>query len=366
MANMFNNSISNQDPGGGPRPIPGDTRTLFAELMERLKGLEFQRTFGNLKGAFSRKTKDGQDHWYFRSSEGGHGRDEFYVGPDGATTRNLISRYHALRVDSLDASADLQRMASMLLAGGCAETDHASGRVIRALAASGMFRQGGTLVGTHAYVALGNLLGVRWQGAGRTQDIDFASFRTLEVAVPPMKRGVWGTLEALNMGFLPTPGLDPRTPSTSYAVRGQKLRVDLLTTAGRRGPFGPVLIPRLGAAALPMPFMDFLLEGAVDGIVLDGGATLVRIPDPARFGFHKVLVSQSRPVTEANKASKDLAQALEVLNHLLKVRPGDLEIAFDRLEAKGLHQRVARSLRANAPGQADLVAFLGRRGSAPE
>jgi hypothetical protein len=344
-----------------PVPIAMDTQTLFSELLERLKGLEFQRTFGALQGSFSRKQVDGKEHWYFRTSEGGRGRGEFYVGPATEDTRQLIEGYHALRGEAEDLATDLQRMASMLVIGGCASTDHASAKVVKALAASGLFRQGGVLVGTHAYVALGNLLGVRWRNGGRTQDLDFASFKTLEVAVPPMQDGVWGTLEALRMGFLPTPGLDPRTPSTSYAIRGQRLRVDLLTTASRTGPFAPVFIPRLGAAALPMPFMDYLLEGNVDGVVVNGGATLVKVPSPARYGFHKLLVSQERPVTEQAKAAKDLAQAEEILVHLLSVRPGDLELGYDRLEAKGLHKRVARTLKARLGHREELMAFLARR-----
>ena len=346
---------------GAPRALPLETQTLFSETLERLKRLEWQRTFGELVGAFGRKTKDGKDHWYFRTSEGAQGRCEYYVGLDQPETRKLIENYQTLRRDAEASATDLHRLASMLLAGGCAPTDPASSKVIRALASSGLFRQGGVLVGTHAYVALGNLLGVRWQHAGRTQDVDFASFRTLQIAVPPMQEGVWGTLEALNMGFLPTPGLDPRSPSTSYAVRGQQLRVDLLTTSSRTGPCAPVYLQRFKAAALPMRFMDYLLEGSVDGVVVNGGATLVKIPSPAHFGFHKLLVSDERPVIEHAKAEKDLGQAAEVLNHLLAVRPGDLELAFDRLEAKGLHQRVARKIRARLAGHAGLVAFIESR-----
>lgn len=344
-----------------PEPIPADTQTLYMELFERLKGMEFGRTFGSLPGAFSRKSKDGKDHWYFRTSEGARGREEFYVGPDNEKTRKLIDDHRTLRAESMEIAADINRMASMLILGGCASIDHASAKVINALAASGLFRLGGVLVGTHAYVAMGNMLGVRWQGAGRTQDIDLASFRSLEIAVPPMDSGVWGVLEALNMGFLPTPGLDPRSPSTSYAIRGQQLRVDLLTTASRTGPFSPVYIPRFDASALPMPFMDYLLEDNVEGIVINGGATLVRIPAPARFGFHKLIVSEERPITEHSKAAKDRAQASEVLNHLLRIRPGDLELAYDRLEAKRLHKRVARIIRRHLSQEKEIVAFLDHR-----
>jgi hypothetical protein len=348
-------------PRGFSTSIPLDNQTLFVELLEKLRGIEFARTFGSLSGSFGRKTKDGSDHWYFRSSAGGHGRDEFYVGPNNEQTQRLIGEHKRLHIESLDLTDDCNRMAAMLVIGGCAAIDHASARVISALAAGGLFRNGGVLVGTHAYVAMGNMLGVRWEGSSRTQDSDVASFRTLEVAVPPAPTSVWRTLEALNMGFLPTPGLDPKTPSTSFSIRGQKLRVDLLTTASRTGPFTPVFVPGFNAAALPMPFMDYLLEGSLDGIVLSGGATLVKIPDPARFGFHKLMVSQARPPTEEAKAVRDLAQASQLLNHLLVVRPGDVELAYDRLETKGFHKRVAKVVGQRLPQDRAIVAFLDKR-----
>ncbi|MCE1229896.1 MAG: hypothetical protein LWX11_10475 [Firmicutes bacterium] len=341
--------------------IPLETQTLFAELLERLMGLEFQRTFGELSGSFGKKTKDGKDHWYFRTSEGAQGRSEFYLGADDEKTRRRMAEYSSLKRESEEIAGALNRMASMLMLGGCAATDHATAKVIRALASSGLFRQGGVLVGTHAFVAMGNLLGVRWRGASRTQDIDVASFRTLEVALPPMEEGVWSTLESLNMGFLPTPGLNPKHFSTSYSIRGQKLRVDLLTTASRRGPFSPVFLPRFKAAALPMLFMDYLLEQPVEAMVINGGATLVRIPRPAHFGFHKLLVSDERPVTEQAKARKDMEQAFEVLEYLLEIRPADVELAFDRLIAKKLHQRVVNKIKSSFSNGTALVGFIQNR-----
>lgn len=342
-------------------PIPLDTHTLFADLLERVQNLEFQRVFGNLLGSFGKKTKDGVNYWYFRTSEGGHGRAEHYVGPDTEQTRQLIDQYRTLRPLAEETEDDIHRVASMLIVGGCAPTDPASARVIKALGASGLFRQGGVLVGTHAYVAIGNLLGVRWSGANKTQDIDFASFKIIEVAVPPMAEGVWKTVEALNMGFLPTSGLDPRTPSTSYAIRGQKLRVDLLTTASRTGPFDPVFIPRLGASAKPVPYMDYLLEDHVKGMIISGGATLVNVPFPARFGFHKILVSAERPVIEHAKSRKDLMQASQVLNHLLGVRPGDLDMAFDRLRKKGLHKKLVKIIQSQMAEDKLLLDFVNQR-----
>lgn len=342
--------------------LPLETQTLYAELLERIRLLELEHTFGHLAGAFGHKVVQGKTFWYFRTSEGGHGRSEFYVGPDSENTLKLMAQYQPQRKEALEALADLTRMASMLTVGGCMRTDAPSARVISALTAGGIFRLGGVLVGTHAYIALGNLLGFRWVHSTHTQDLDFAAFRTLEVGVPHGQANLWGALDALQMGFLPVPGLDPNSPHTSYSVRGQKLRVDLLTTASRRGPFTPIRIPRFQAAALPMPFMDYLLEGNLDALVLSGGVSLVKVPDPARYGFHKLLVADERSVAEQTKVAKDIAQASEMLGLLLRLRPGDVDLAYAALKKRGLGKRVARTAARHLPHESPILNFLSREG----
>src|SRR3546814_4188196 len=47
-------------------------------------------------------------------------------------------------------------------------------RIVQRLSDYGFFRAGGVLVGTHAFLSFGNMLGVRWAEALRTQDVDFA------------------------------------------------------------------------------------------------------------------------------------------------------------------------------------------------
>jgi hypothetical protein len=63
--------------------------------------------------------------------------------------------------------------------------DGAAARVLGALSDAGIFRLGGVLVGTYAYVILGNVLGRRWNRAARTQHIDIAARiqRPVSVAV---------------------------------------------------------------------------------------------------------------------------------------------------------------------------------------
>lgn len=343
-------------------PLPLETQTLFGEALERARLMDLDRSFGHLSGNFGRKRVGGESFWYFRTSEGAQGRREFYVGVDSEETLALMDRYQRERAERRGAQESLDRMAVMLAHGGCQTMDAPSARVVEALAAGGLFRLGGVLVGTHAFMALGNLLGIRWKSGTKTQDLDFAAFRTLEVAAPHDSADIWKTLDALQMGFLPTPGLDPRAASTSYFVRGKELRVDLLTTASHRRSDGPVFLPRFNAAASPLRFMNFLLVGNTEGLALGrSSATLVRIPQPARFGFHKILVAEERPSMFAVKANKDIAQATELLEFMLENHPAEVDLAFDALVADGLANRVARTAKRRMRASRPIRDYLDSR-----
>lgn len=339
--------------------IPLETQTLYGEALERARLMDMDRSFGHLSGNFGRKQVGEETFWYFRTSEGAQGRREYYVGPDSEEIHSFIHRYQREHLKLQEGRENLDRMAVMLAHGGCMAIDTQSAKVVGALAAGGLFRLGGVLVGTHAFVALGNMLGVRWKSGTKTQDLDFAAFRTLAVAVPQEPTDVWKALEALQMGFLPTPGLDPRTPSTSYSVRGKELRVDLLTTGSHRGNDAPIFLPRFNAAASPLRFMNYLLDENTEALAVGrSSATLVRVPQPARFGFHKILVAEERPSSSAVKANKDIAQATEILEHMLIAHPTEVAQAFDDLVAEGLANRVTKTANRRMNNSQVVLDFL--------
>lgn len=325
--------------------LPLETQTILAELSARLAAFEGGRAFAALKGSFARKPVKGADYWYFRSSEAGAGQREYFVGPDDAATRALMDAYGAERGGVAREAEDLARLADMARRGGAMALDVPSARVLRGLAASGLFRLGGVLVGTQAFVLMGNVLGVRWSSALRTQDIDGAAPLRVAVAVPPLHADLPGTLEALAMGFLPVPGLDPRDPTTSFKVRGQALRVDLLTPAPGARASKPISIPRLAAAAQPLEGLAYLLEEAVDVALIPGAPALLKIPDPARFALHKLALAGQRSVGEQVKAGKDLEQARQVVEALMEDRPGDL-VRAGKAMRKAMPSWAGRAIRA--------------------
>jgi hypothetical protein len=228
-----------------------------------------------------------------------------------------------------------QRLGSQVIAGGVTPIIPDMARIISRLTDSAVFKLGGVLVGTIAYQILGPHLGVIWDGGSRTtQDVDLASDSKIAIALPDLRADVPTVIESLQMGFFPVPRLSHTEPSTSYAIRGKTLRIDLLTPA-RRGGTTPVFIQRLNAAAAPLKYLDYLIEEPINAVMISGVPCLVKVPQPARYALHKLIISQERDVTAADKKRKDILQASNLLALLREDRPGDIEIAREVLAKCG-------------------------------
>jgi len=92
-----------------------------------------------------------------------------------------------------------------------------------------------------------------------------------------------------------------------------EMDMDFLVPERGRGSDEPYRVEGLGITAQPIRYADLLIENAIR--VKDGGLA-VRVPEPARFGLHKLIISQRR--RGMDKAAKDLRQAIEVLSVLSK------------------------------------------------
>lgn len=313
---------------------PPENQNLYAELSERVGAFELTRSFSSLTGSFTTKVVKDAAYWYFKTSEGPSGQREYYVGPDDESARKTIARYREGRTEAEAALEQIWRLCAMLRLGGSLVTDTANAKVLSALANAGVFKLGAVLIGTQAFIVIGNLLGVRWQSTLQTQDIDIAAHPTLRLVVHAMDADVPKTLDSLQMGFLPVPGLSRGEPYTSFKVRGQPLRVELLTPASGRRDEKPVPIPRLNTAAQPLEMLGYLMESPVRAPTINGGATLVNVPDAARYALHKLIISGRRPLHAQTKAAKDRQQAAEIIEVLYEDRRGDLLLAIDALNRR--------------------------------
>jgi len=316
--------------------MPLEIQTLYAELMEQLIAFETNRSIGKLPGTFTFKEVKGETYIYFQYSEPGGVKKQIYLGKESPSLRKVVERFYEERKSDQPDRESIQRLCALLRTGGAMVTDTMSTRVIRSLSEAGVFHLGGVLVGTNAFIVMGNLLGVRWDRAAlRTLDIDIAGSATMEIAVPQIRADIPEALASLEMGFLPVPPLNPKDPSTSFKVRGKPLRVDLLTPKRKRSGSGAITLPRFNAAAFQLPYLDYLIENPVKGATINGGGALVNVPDPARFAYHKLLTAGERSVTEHTKVAKDHLQAAQLFELLLEERPEDVRMAREEILSRG-------------------------------
>jgi hypothetical protein len=304
-------------------------QTAYAQLFDATLGADHARSVADLPGSFNAKTVKGRRYWYFQYTEPSGKLRQVYVGPDGEPVQRLMQRRSEANV-----SAALQPLARSALALGCTAILPRHFRVIRRLADYGLFRAGGVLVGTHAFLAYGNTLGVRWSSKDRTQDIDLAHAGKVVSLLLPSDIQVRkdDAISSLDMGLLPVAALGGTAGATYLVPKEPEFRLDFLTTLHRGGD-QPFVHPQLGVALQPLPFMEFSLEAVEQAVLFcQEGAVLVNVPDPARFALHKLVVHAERKGGFRAKSNKDLAQAAHLLDYLWFHRQAQLgEVVLDLL-----------------------------------
>lgn len=140
--------------------------------------------------------------------------------------------------------------------------------------------------------------------APRTTDIDFLVARPFHFKT---ETDVPAILEEL--GFV----------STFHGMSGlavydhPELRLEFLVPEIGRGSNAPVAIKGLRVQAQCIRYLNFLTDAV---IVLEHQGLRVRVPEPAAFALHKLIVSSKR--TKKAKREKDLEAAVGVLEYLLR------------------------------------------------
>src|SRR5574337_213502 len=246
-------------------------QTAYAQLLDAAQALELARSVANLRGSFASKTVKGRLYWYFQYTELSGRLRQFYVGPDSRQVREWIAQRGAVR-----PAAALEPLARSAIALGCAPVLPAHFRVIRRLSDYGFFRAGGVLVGTHAFLAFGNMLGVSWGDGSRTQDVDFA--------------------------------------------HGGK----------------PYRHAQLGITLQPLKFMEYLLQDLQQAVLFCAdGAVVVNVPQPLRYAMHKLIVAGERGAARAAKSSKDLRQSASLFARYQQGSAWEAREAWSDLLSRG-------------------------------
>lgn len=337
------------------RELPAAAQTAYAELQELVQVAEVSRSPAFLTGKVGWKTIKGRRYAYWQFKEIDGRKREYYLGPEGPAIE-AIERARGLPAPALEA---VSRQASAAVAQGNQVTPPKHFRIVKRFADYQFFRAGGLLVGTHAFLALGNQLGVAWGSGARTLDLDFAHAGpggNVAVALPAdLKADVHDALESLQMGFLPALGGTKGFASNYVSEKEPDLRIDFLTVKRRNND--EVHMADLGVALVPLKFMDYLLERPGQALLLDrADACLVNLPDPARYGLHKLLVAAERGPKHA-KYNKDILQALALIEWHLERAPTLLMDAWDDLVARGTgwSKRAQESLQQAPATQRALV-----------
>jgi hypothetical protein len=312
--------------------LPAAAQTAYAQLFEAALTADHIRSVADLSGSFAAKTVKGRTYWYYQCTQPSGALTQNYVGPDSPAVRRLIES--AKNPGALAALEPLVQVAHVL---GCARIVPKHERVLRRLAEYGFFRAGGVLIGTHAFLAYGNMLGVAWNRPGLTHDIDFAhAGRAISLALPStLEVKTAAAIDSLAMGFLPITQLAGRSGATFLNPKEPEFRLDFLTTR-HRGGVEPFFHPQLNVMLQPLPFMEFSLEHVEQAVVFSRDkAVLVNVPDPARFALHKLIVYGERKGSYRAKAGKDLSQAASLLAYLWEHQRHTVTVALDDLYGRG-------------------------------
>ena len=151
----------------------------------------------------------------------------------------------------------------------------------------------------------------------RTKDIDFL------VPLPIKSKTKLYVAESLKTeGFI-----------TTFNNRGYmrlehpEIIIEFLVPERGRGTNKPYPLPHLGVNAQALRFLDFLVENTI--IIASEGFN-IRIPHPAAFGLHKLVISKRRKTEE--KFIKERQEALMVLGTLIEQKESNgIKIMFDKM-----------------------------------
>lgn len=313
-------------------PLSLSAQTAYAQLLDAALSAGLMRSVADLPGNFARKRVKGKPYWYYQVLDvSGHKR-QIYVGPENPRILALVQANA-----TTGAGPALQALAASAVALGNAPMLGRHFKVIQRLADYGFFAAGGVLVGTHAFLAFGNMLGVRWAGSERTQDVDFAhAGKAVTIALPAdLDIDIPAAIDSLQMGLLPITHSDGSTGASFLDPKDPEFQIDFLTPL-HRGGSEPFLHPKLGVKLQPLKFMEFLLQDTQQGVAFTAsGAAAVNLPHPARYALHKLIVAGERPASRIAKSNKDIQQAAALLSVLGEVAPGQVAEAWNDLLGRG-------------------------------
>ena len=318
-------------------------RTLFAELAQRCLDASFHSDFPT-DGRFVVVPVKGRDYWYFDRKDGDKPVRK-YVGPRGDPDLDRrVADFQAIK-DDLKARRKL--VATLTRQAGLPAPERFTGDIVEAMAAAGLFRLRGVLVGTVAFQCYSGLLGVRLPASSmQTGDADFAQFHSVSAGIEDSLPPILDLLRGIDDTFQEIPHQSDGRRSTAFQ-NASRYRVEFLTpNRGSADHDGrPAHMPALGgASAEPLRFLDFLIHEPHRSVMLHRSGVVVTIPAPERYTVHKLIVAVRRRTEglSAIKRDKDVRQADLLMEALgMTRRQADLASVYAEAWRRGAAWREA-------------------------
>lgn len=287
-----------------------------------------------LRGAPTARQIKGKTYWYDRYRIGTD-IHERYLGEETPDLLNRLAHFETLKAERASRRLERSRIVRLLRSERFLGMDGATGSLMAALSRTGVFRLGGTLVGTTAFRMYEGELGLRLSldQTAMTNDIDIASFERLSLALgdtvsPPLQE----VFDAFD--FSPIPSLD-RNRVWRWRQAATETMIEFLTPSFEENESLRDL-PALGVSARSLHFLNYLIADPLPAAAVYRNGILIRIPRPERFAIHKLIISDRRKDgPESLKAKKDLLQAELLIHVLTEDRPGDLADAYEEALARG-------------------------------
>lgn len=330
-----------------------NAQTAYAQVFDAAFISSINQRSIELSGGFSTKTVKGKVYHYYQYRDLTGKVVQEYLGPNSDRVNSLIDRVKTGKV----VQENLQKLSRSAISLGCHDVVSKHFKPIIRLAEYGFFKGGGILVGTHAFIAMGNMLGIDFGDALLTHDIDFAHpGKNISIALNPgFSIDTAKAIESLEMGMVPISGVNGKLGATYLDPENPSYRFDFLTSKISEDD-APIEVPGITAALQPLKFMEFSMQDPVQAVVLSQeGCVLVNIPKPEYYAIHKLIISGERQVSEQMKSNKDLRQASILIEYYAANRYEDLfNVVQDaRRRGTGWRERMDRgieSLKSIAPG----------------
>lgn len=309
------------------------SHTAHAAYHDLMRSL-MDEAVSDIRGTPTKVERKGKTYWYDSYRVGSDVR-KTYIGEDTPELQARLDSLKELRAQAKERQQNRTRLIRLLRAEGFLSLDGASGSLLAAMANAGVFRLGGTIVGTHAFRLYEGELGIRYafDQMAQTGDIDIASFEALSLALDDtVETPLHDVLS--DFSFAPAPSLE-RGKTWRWRQSRSELLVEFLTPSFQDDE-GIRPLAALGVDAQSLHYLNYLLAEPIKAAVTYRSGVLIQIPRPERFAVHKLIVSDRRRTgPDSIKSQKDLMQAAFLIPILAEDRPDELREAYETARNAG-------------------------------